>query len=201
MRLQKVQAHSDKYSNKINFMKKHIYFSLIAFSIFCISADAHNKNSKKDTVKSSVCLEVIGIALDENDLPINGVEVKLFKENEELEWTEITNVLYHEHSFLFNLDANEYYTIEISKPGYVSRSVGISTKLPSTVSFAPIFHYEFEVSLFKEQKINDDFYLDFPVALISYDPKRDVFDNSILYTNHIKTKIRETANIITSTSK
>jgi hypothetical protein len=84
----------------------------------------------------------------------------------------------------------------------VTRSVGISTKLPSSVSFVQIFHYEFEVSLFKEKKEMNDFYFDFPVALISYDSKRDVFDYNYLYTSHIKTKIQQSSNIVTNnTSK
>lgn len=145
-----------------------------------------------DTARKQVCLEVVGIAMDENDKPIDGVEVKLFKENEELEWTEITSVTYHDHRFSFKLDADEYYTIEISKPGYVTRSVGISTLIPAAVSLDDLFHYEFELSMFKEKKGADDYYLDFPVALISYDQKRDVFDYSTSYTTHIKTMIKQT---------
>jgi hypothetical protein len=164
---------------------------LIVFSSFTA-----NKNK---TDASTVCLEVIGIAVDETNKPIDGAEIKLYKENEELEWIEITSVIYHEHSFVFNLEANQYYTIEISKNGFVSRSVAISTNLPAGVSYSPMFHYEFEVSLFKKKDAND-YYLDFPVALISYNSKKDVFLNNDIYTNHIKTKIKESTNLFKSHS-
>lgn len=141
--------------------------------------------------ENPVCLEVFGLAISPNQEAIDGVNIKLFKENDELEWTEITSVLYHDHSFSFKLEANAYYTIEVSKPGYVNRSVGISTHIPSGVSLKQVFTYEFEVEMFPEKKEVDDYYMDFPVALISYNKKADVFDNNNAYTNHIKTKIKE----------
>jgi hypothetical protein len=137
-----------------------------------------------------VCLNVFGIAVDKNSKPIDGVEVKLYKENDEMEWIEITSIQHHEHSFNFKLTSNEYYTIEISKSGYVTRSVGICTRIPQGLSLETIFRYEFEVELFEVKQNTDDYYLDFPVALISYNPKRDVFDNNYSYTSHIKSMIK-----------
>jgi 5-hydroxyisourate hydrolase-like protein (transthyretin family) len=139
----------------------------------------------KDDAHAQFCLEIFGLAM-EHGKPIDGVSVKLYKENEELEWTEITSVVYHEHSFNFRLDANSYYTIEISKPGYVSRSVAVNTKIPNYIALETKFRYEFEVELFRTQQTFDEYYLDFPVALIRYDDKRDIFLNSAGYTKHIK---------------
>ena len=167
----------------------HLFFTAAVLSI-SLQAMAH-KNRNADTSSNTVCLEVLGIAMDADEKPIDGVQVRLFRENEELEWTDITSVMYHEHSFIFKLEANNYYTIEVSKPGYVTRSVGISTKLPANVSLDELFRYEFEVQLFKEKKNEDDYYLDFPVALISYDAAKDIFMNNSAYTRHIKSKISE----------
>lgn len=175
-------------------MKSIIRNSILAITALLLSNNSFaGNNNKIDTtsVQQKTCLEVLGIALDEKDQPINGVEVKLYKENDEMEWTEITSVYHHEHSFLFKLEANQYYTIEVSKQGFVTRTVGISTNIPSNVSLKQLFRYEFEVSLFKEKKGMDDFYMDFPVALISYDTKNDVFENNYAYTKHIKGKITE----------
>jgi len=168
---------------------------IIALVFSATTAFAGNPAAAKTTTaeKPQICLDVYGIALDEADQPINGVSVKLYKENNEMEWSEITSVDYHDHAFNFKLEANEYYTIEVSKDGYVTRSVGISTMIPGTVSLKQVFRYEFEVQLFKEDKAMDDYYLDFPVALVSYDAKHDVFDNDATYTKHIKTKIKESA--------
>lgn len=142
--------------------------------------------------KNITCLQMVGTALDKRTQEaINGATVILYKENEQMEWTQVSSVIYHNHGFNFNLDVNEYYTIEISKPGYVSRSIGISTMIPDNVSLDELFRYEFEVELFKEKKGVDDFYMDFPVALISYDKQKDIFNNHSKYTAHIKSKIKD----------
>lgn len=177
-------------------MKTLIHTSaLIAFVLFTAANGFAGTHKGKKTAPEApkACLDISGVALDENNQPINGVSVSLYKENSEEEWAEVTSVDYHDHAFSFRLDANEHYTIEISKDGYVTRSVSISTMIPSNISLKDLFHYEFEVSLFKENKNLDDYYLDFPVAIVSYDARHDVFDNSETYTKHIKTKLKEAA--------
>ena len=148
--------------------------------------------------KDTKCLEIIGVALDEKNELIDGVQVTLFKKNEELEWVEVTSASHHDHNFKFVLDANEYYTIEVYKPGFVKRLVVVSTQLPENVSIKPIFSFGFEVTLFKEKKGVDDYYLDFPVALVGYSKSSGVFENSYNYTHHIKNKIKESEQALKS---
>lgn len=168
---------------------------LLAFALFIgQAANAQAKQKIKDD--TTVCLQIIGIAI-EKDVPIDGVVVKLYKENEELHWEEITSVVYHEHSFSFNLNKNTYYTVEVSKNGYVTRSIGISTALPDNVVIGGVkFTFEFELELFKEKQNVDDYYLDFPVALIKYSEANQVFEYDTKYTKHIKSKINETTGMI-----
>jgi hypothetical protein len=171
---------------------KHLY-QIILSCILLFNASSIFAQKHAGTINdldNPVCLNVFGIAVDKNAKPIDGVEVKLYKENDEMEWIEVTSIQHHEHSFNFKLSSNEYYTIEVSKPGYVSRSVAISTRIPDDLSLETIFRYEFEVELFEVKKNTDDYYLDFPVALISYNSKRDVFDNNYSYTSHIKSMIK-----------
>ena len=145
-------------------------FILVLVIFVCKATKAQTKPHIKDD--TTICLQIIGIAI-EKDIPIDGVVVKLYKENEELHWEEITSVVYHEHSFSFNLNRNTYYTVEVSKNGYVTRSVGISTSLPDNVIIGGVkFTFEFELELFKEKKNVDDYYLNFPVALIKYNETR-----------------------------
>jgi len=160
--------------------------TLLFFFTFCIIS-MHAQNSYSDSL---ICLEVNGIALS-NKIPMDGVNVRLFMENEELELTEITSVEHHDHSFSFKLQRDSYYTIEVSKPGYFTRSISISTKLPKEVSIKPFFIFEFEVEMPKQTTVIDDYYLDFPIALIDYDIKKGVFVSHGKYTNNIKNKIKE----------
>ncbi|MDQ3048261.1 MAG: hypothetical protein M3R27_11990 [Bacteroidota bacterium] len=173
-------------------MKKHFLNTLLFLLILSPAVTTANIIlSKNDSSNSVECLNIIGIALGENNEVINGVEVTLYKENEELEWTEITSVIYHDHNFSFTLESNSYYTIEVAKPGFISRMIAVSTKLPSEVSCDPVFSYGFEVSLFQNKNSGDNFYQDFPVALIRYDNQSGVFLNSDGYTKHIKRKMKE----------
>ncbi|MFL5764138.1 MAG: hypothetical protein ACJ77K_09365 [Bacteroidia bacterium] len=170
-------------------MKTFLTTRLVAVLMLAMSSGLAHNVLKKDSAK--VCLEVVGVAIGENSEPIDGVQVKLLKENEEMEWMEITSVSYHDHDFTFALEANSYYTIEVTKPGYVKRSVAISTHLPEKIDYSEIFKYGFEVMMFKEKKAVDDYYYDFPVALVSYNPRTEVFENNLSYTRHIKGKIKE----------
>jgi hypothetical protein len=138
---------------------------------------------------TTVCLQIIGVAISKTE-PVNGVTVRLFKENEELMWEEVSVIPYHEHSFTFSLLGNSNYSIEVSKEGYISRLVSINTTLPDDVVIkGNKFVFEFEVELQKNIKANDDFYLDFPIAIISYNSTSGVFENHDDYTKHIKEKI------------
>ena len=176
-------------------MKTIIYkVAILTVMVLFASTSIYSSNQdKKDSLKtddSKVCLEIIGMAINEKNEPMDEVSVKLFQENEEMECVEVTCVNYHDHNFVFNLNSDKYYTIEISKPGYVTRLVAISTTLPQDVNPEPIFKYAFDIMLYKEKKGVEDYYLDFPIALIGYNSKHDVFENHDAYTQHIKSKIK-----------
>lgn len=142
-------------------------------------------------VSDSACLKIQGLAMSKGQ-PIDGVNAKLYRENEEMEMVEVTSVSHHSHDFFFTLDKNSYYTIEVSKPGYITRMISISTKLPASVKIEPMFEYLIELEMHLEKQGVDDYYLDFPIALIDYDPVKDVFVSHGKYTAYIKSKIKET---------
>ena len=179
-------------------MKTSIYTALLTIIISASAVTGRAGNlTKNDSTRSTECLTVAGVAVDEKNNPIDGAEIKLFKKNDEMEWIEVTNVSYHDHNFSFTLDVNEYYTIEVKKSGFVTRTVGISTMMPCSSKLDSRYRFEFDVTLFKETKGADDYYFDFPVALISYDQKADAFNNNNKYTNHIKAKIKAELDRIT----
>jgi hypothetical protein len=145
---------------------------------------------KKDSTETVECLKVTGLALDERSFAVDGVEVRLFKQNDMMEQIEITSVEHHDHNFTFTLEANEYYTVKVSKPGFVERWVVFYTELPKDMTVESLYAFEFNVVLFKEKKM-DDYYLDFPVALIHYNQKTNAFESNVKYTKDIKNKIKE----------
>lgn len=138
----------------------------------------------------SICLKIQGLAMSKG-LPIDGVNAKLYKEDQETEMVEVTSVSHHSHDFFFNLSKNSFYTIEVSKEGYITRMISISTKLPPNVKIEPMFEYQIELEMHEQKQGIDDYYLDFPIALIDYDPVKDAFVAHGKYTAYIKAKIKE----------
>jgi hypothetical protein len=116
-----------------------------------------------------------------------GVTMRLYKNEQEVTRIDSTD----EKQETFVLDKDAYYTVEISYPGREMRRVGLSTALPPDVSPWPMFRYEMTVELPATSPVKNDFYQDFPVALIEYDPNKDKFDYSKRYTAHIKQKMNE----------
>ncbi|MES2515777.1 MAG: hypothetical protein V4580_16610 [Bacteroidota bacterium] len=170
-------------------MKAIIKTSLIITMLMPLLTYSKVEN-KTDTTETIECLKIIGLALDENNHAIDGVDVRLFRQNDLIEQKEITSVEHHDHNFTFTLESNEYYTVKISKPGFVERWIVFYTDFPSEKNMESLLYYEFEVVLMKEKKM-DDYYLDFPIALIHYNEKKDAFENNTMYTTYIKTKIKE----------
>lgn len=168
-------------------MKRSIFSALLSLLLLQAIAQPGTPGHMRTDIP---CLQVNGKAIDKyTQAAIDGATVTLYKENEQMEWTQVSSVVYHQHNFSSQLNVNQYYTIEISKEGYVTRSIGISTMLADSLNWTELFHFDFDVEMFKLEKGMDEYYLDFPVALVSYDPKEDEFNNHYKYTEHIKTKI------------
>jgi hypothetical protein len=181
---------------------KNKIVKLVLIAIVSVATQTYAKiNASKDSISTEKCLVIKGRAVDGNSESIDGTSVVLYKENEQMEWVEVTSVVHHDHNFMFILEANSYYTIMVSKPGYITRSIAVSTKLPADVSYKPMFRYEFDVVMFKENPKADDYYFDFPVAIISYDAEKEVFYNNEKYTKNLKLKIKESNKQAKITSK
>jgi hypothetical protein len=165
---------------------KTFIIACMTLPTFALADDAPKKNS----IMANECLKVKGLALDERSFAIDGVEVRLFKQNDMMEQIDVTNVEHHDHNFTFTLEANEYYTVKVSKPGYVERWVVFRTELPIGINVESLLNFDFEVVLFKEKQM-DDYYLDFPIAFINYNEQTQVFENNTKYTKYIKDKIKE----------
>ncbi len=181
-------------------MRNINYFIPFVILLIFISLPSYGQyTASMDTVE---CMHVVGLAID-NNIPVDGVTVKLFKGNEEMECEEVSSVAKHDHHFSFDLLGNQYYTVQISKEGYVPRSVGISTEVPKNFVISetnPKTVFEFEVDLFKLKKGADDYYTDFPIALVRYEPKKKKFERSESYTYKLKRNMGDIAEPSTVTS-
>ena len=169
-------------------MKKITFNITLLFVFILISLSSYAQLPLNDTVE---CVHAIGVAT-ENGVPLDGATITIFQGNEVIEWSEITSDPKHDHHFNINLLGNNYYTIQVSKPGYVTRSIGINTKMPEDVVINednPKTKITFEVDIFKIKKTADDELLDYPIALINYNEAKRKFEFDTEYTKKIKEKM------------
>jgi len=157
------------------------YLLLLLVIIISGSARASSK-TVKDT---SLCLEITGKATC-SGLQLSDVTVLLIQDNQEVEKV----VLKDKGKFRFLLKKNSFYTIRLSKGGYVTRSISINTELPPGTKWG-IWRFEAEVQLFRENPLMNNDYLDYPVAIISYHQAKDAFDYNKKYTAIIKQNIHK----------
>jgi hypothetical protein len=93
--------------------------------------------------------------------------------------------------FGFILKRNKHYSVQISTPLYYNRFFTINTELSETVKTPPLFIFEFEITLIHEMKGVDDFFLDFPIASISYDRKIKKFSFNQKYTDSMQKEVKK----------
>lgn len=135
-----------------------------------------------------LCLEMKGIITDDYDR-LKGSTVNLYVNNDKVKT--FTTSSTGKFQFLLNRDLQ--YTIEVLKEGYLPKKISINTTMPplpeSKVYVLNVFDFEVQMdedlgNIFNEIK-------DFPIALISFDPKENAFDYSFKYTESIRFEINK----------
>lgn len=139
---------------------------------------------KRDTLH---CL-VIGGSLPCLTEKIKNIHIYLYLESDKID----SVVIDSSSDFSFPLLRNKKYCIQIIASGYIGRYITIDTTLPKEVKSYPQFGFEFTMELKKAMTGVDDYYLDFPIAHINYNPKTDKFDYSHKYTAFMQSKLKKT---------
>lgn len=153
-------------------------FLLIIF--ICFFSTTKAQTAVNDTAD---CLAVVGTF--NNKKNVKDVWAYLFRNNEVVDSVKT----YTKKGFAFILKPNQHYSIMIIKEGYYSRLVSISTVLPPGVVPKPVFIFGFKCELLKRNNEVDDYWLDFPIAQVAYDPTSKIFDYDKKYTQTIKDEL------------
>lgn len=145
-------------------------------------------NVKESAVDSTVCLKVTGkIVTSMVTNSYNKNTVTLYEYNIAVQTVEIAD----NKTFRFFLKKNRRYAIKISKDGFISNLFCFNTILPEDEDVFGMCSFFFNTELIAENEsihYNTDA-LDFPAALVSYIPKKQVFDVSIKYSRQIENEI------------
>ncbi len=89
----------------------------------------------------------------------------------------------------FKLALNKNLRVQISKKGFVSKSIAVNTKIPESKKDA--FTFNCDVDIFEEIKNLDVTILNSPIARITYSPSLEGFQYDINYTNKINLELKK----------
>ena len=92
-------------------------------------------------------------------------------------------------SFLLDLDMDSYYTVRASKDGYRDKIVVIDTHLPENEVKYKSTSFAMNLEGADKYAYGDQFYLDFPSALIQWDGQKKTFAHNDGYLANIQLKM------------
>jgi len=171
--------------------------SAIAFILLFNNAFSFSEGKKKHNPISdtAVCLEVSGNLTSEVKNTEGTYVVKLLQNNQVIEQVLVDS----KQKFKLHLKRNNLYTIKIEKEGFLPRLVSISTQMPTTAKKSNLYRFHFDIELFAEafSKYFDQDDIDFPIALISYNTVKGVFN----YDKNYTIKIQEKMHSMSSTAR
>lgn len=89
--------------------------------------------------------------------------------------------------FQLLLHTDKYYTLEVTKQGYVQKRISIDTNMGNRQISVPVYECDLDIipdNLFRGIDIGD---LDFPMAIVSFKPKTHDFAHNEIYTSTMRT--------------
>ncbi|MES2681797.1 MAG: hypothetical protein V4635_18020 [Bacteroidota bacterium] len=151
--------------------------SFVLFFFLFISASVYSAGNK-DT---AYVIEIDGKVLIPRDDESKMYKIELLCHNTVVD----SGVVVDSESFLLKIKKDSWYTIRISKEGYLPMSVSIDTKLPGNNDHFHTFHFDTE--LIPDNKyIMDNDAVDFPIAIISFNKKAGEFTPVMEYSKNIR---------------
>lgn len=168
-------------------MKTQLNSSLLCIFFVVISGLATVKagNGKAGIADSAVCVNVKGKLVFDRENPKAEFTVDLYSKGRVIE----TLTTREGEAFVFQLGRNDNYTIRISHPDYASKLVVVNTEFPDEIH--DVLDFSFKTDLITKQAargMNGDA-LDFPIALVHFDEKTEMFTFNEEYTRQLKREI------------
>lgn len=123
--------------------------------------------------------EVLTIAgeITEGEETLDGVMVELYEGNKVVDSFETKK----NGKFKFRLYSEQIYTIQLTKSGYYVKRISVSTRMPAEIEDA--YKFDFDINLdSKAEKNFDEYLVEYPSALISFNAKQDEFGFDRNYT-------------------
>lgn len=152
------------------------------FSFNSIAGTVENRTVRHDSIALKIHMNVTF-----KDKAIANAEVKVFLDNKEIITGETNK------AGLYNIDLykNQLYTIKISKAGFQTKVIQVSTEIPERFMDRS-YKFDITTEMMKlDKKLQDEDALEFPTALIFFDEQHEKFEYDKKYTTSIKKEIRD----------
>lgn len=167
-------------------MKTVVYIKIALFSFFLLIFESNYLVASNNIFSgdSLICLEITGKIKLQNNKGDKKVKIELIRFN-----TVIDSVLIkHDKKFRFYFAKNTYYTLRISKPGYITKIITVCTILKKFEPNESYYKFYFDTELLPAlaTEILDPEVLEFPIAIIAFDEKLKAFYINEKYTSNIK---------------
>lgn len=121
-----------------------------------------------------------------NGGPTDNITLTVFKDNEQaFELTPEKN----KSSFLLDLDMDCHYTVRASKEGYRDKIVSIDSHLPEGEKKYKSSSFGINLEAADKFAHSDQFYLDFPSAMVQWDGQKKAFSCNDDYLANIQLKM------------
>lgn len=141
----------------------------ITVVLFCsanLYAQGIKHKDQEDTVQKGLDLK---IEITSNNLCLGGATVKIYQDNKFI--AVLNNKI--QSNMNVRLERNTYYVMEVDKPGYISKSILISTALPEG-SDNTKYEHDISISLDKKPALKNNNAATL-IGILYYDPKKDVY--------------------------
>ena len=140
--------------------------------------------TEKEKVDTMSSIEIDGKVLIQQTGESKPYKILLLCGNNVIDSTDIVD----DESFLLKIKKNSWYTIRIIKEGYFPMNVSVNTNIPGSNTNEHSFHFDTEL-ISTDESIADKEALDFPIAIITYNPKKRTFVPTIDYSVNIKSSL------------
>ncbi len=162
--------------------KPNFPFILIIISILYLSIPCFG--GEKDSL---YCIEIDGKVLIPKNDNSKTYKIELLCHNDLVD----SGLVVDNESFLLKVKKNSWYTIRIIKEGYFPMVVSIDTRLPEYNTSNHRFHFDTELIVENYSSIQDQDAIDFPIAIVSFNPSNDMFMPVKEYSKNIKSSLFE----------
>src|SRR5690606_1426025 len=107
-------------------------------------------------------------------------EVVLYRDNEEAGFI---HMMKSDGQFELELDIDQFYAIRILKKGFQEKLIYVDTSLPKDLVVYPDYYCFLDLLPVGFDRV-DQFYTDFPSAMVRFDPERKGFYHNEEYLGH-----------------